>query len=128
MAKNKGDYFSNSLPWVQNSQDEEKPIPAETKKTEKQQSENTPECKITNTEKRKKTNTSERIMINTPERVSPNPSEPASNEVLKRQKVTYYINPAFAKKFKILAIELDMEMSELADEAVSDLLKKHGRM
>jgi len=40
-------------------------------------------------------------------------------------KVNYYLEPELVKRIKLLAVQQGKELSELADEAMRDLLKKH---
>ena len=39
-------------------------------------------------------------------------------------KATYYVDPALVKRLKMLCVEKDGDLSDLVNEAISDLLKK----
>ena len=39
-------------------------------------------------------------------------------------KATYYVDPALIKRLKILGVEEDRDLSDLVNEAISDLLGK----
>ena len=42
-------------------------------------------------------------------------------------KATYYVDPALVKRLKILGVEEDRDLSDLVNEAISDLLGKHEK-
>lgn len=41
------------------------------------------------------------------------------------KKATYYIKPELIKELKFLAINKEMDLSSLVNEAIQDLIKKH---
>ena len=45
--------------------------------------------------------------------------------VVKRK--TFYLDTGLFKKIKLLAVELEVNISDLANEAFKDLLKKYGK-
>ena len=43
------------------------------------------------------------------------------------KKATFYIDPTRIKRLKLLAVEKERDLSALVNEAIEDLLKKHGQ-
>ena len=42
-------------------------------------------------------------------------------------KATYYVDPALVKRLKIMGVETDRDLSDLVNEAISDLLGKREK-
>ena len=43
------------------------------------------------------------------------------------KKATFYIDPTRIKRLKLLGVEKERDLSALVNEAIEDLLKKHGQ-
>lgn len=53
------------------------------------------------------------------------PPPPAAAKYKTHTKASYYLEPELVRRLKVLAAETGRELSDLADEAIRDLLAKH---
>ncbi|MBK5944812.1 ribbon-helix-helix domain-containing protein [Halorhodospira halophila] len=44
-----------------------------------------------------------------------------------KEQITAWVTPGLRKQMKLLAVEQDRSVESLVDEAITDLLDKHGR-